>query len=192
MEVDSALEDSAMGSPGWEQDGHQSPARPSELGDDAEYEATVATSVKANDKSGTWTPPFQEAPLESSTAAATPPLATDDLAAKDKSNVFPENGHAVARTPDDSSGQPTPAVDEDGQDDEVEEDSSIPYYLRPYAVAPVEWDPQAKIKPPLLLRGTLRPYQQSGLEWLASIHTRNLNGILADEMGLGYAILSQR
>ena len=75
---------------------------------------------------------------------------------------------------------------EDDHDQEEEEDTSIPLYLRPYAVAPIEWDPQAKVKPPLLLRGTLRPYQQSGLEWLASLHTSNLNGILADEMGLGY------
>ncbi|KAI0657729.1 SNF2 family N-terminal domain-containing protein [Cubamyces menziesii] len=85
----------------------------------------------------------------------------------------------------------TPAIDdlhEDDVDDDVEEDSSIPYYLRPYAVAPVEWDPQARVKAPLLLRGTLRPYQQAGLEWLASIHARNLNGILADEMGLGKTI----
>ncbi|KAI0753427.1 SNF2 family N-terminal domain-containing protein [Daedaleopsis nitida] len=87
-----------------------------------------------------------------------------------------------------ASGDATPVVDDDAQEDEVEEDASIPYYLRPYAVAPVEWDPQAKVKPPLLLRGTLRPYQQAGLEWLSSIHTRNLNGILADEMGLGKTI----
>lgn len=55
----------------------------------------------------------------------------------------------------------TPAVDDMPEeiDDDIEEDSSIPYYLRPYAVAPVEWDPQAKVKPPQLLRGTLRPYQ---------------------------------
>ncbi|KAH9949283.1 SNF2 family N-terminal domain-containing protein [Amylocystis lapponica] len=70
----------------------------------------------------------------------------------------------------------------------VEEHVSIPPYLWPYAVAPVEWDPQSPIKPPLLLRGTLRPYQQAGLEWLASIHMNNLNGILADEMGLGKTI----
>ena len=70
-------------------------------------------------------------------------------------------------------------------EEEVEEDNNIPYYLRPYAVTTVEWDPAAKVKAPMLLRGTLRPYQQAGLEWLASIHARNLNGILADEMGLG-------
>jgi helicase SWR1 len=63
--------------------------------------------------------------------------------------------------------------------------SDIPVYLRPFSTAPVSWDPQAKVSPPLLLRGTLRPYQQSGLEWLASLHTNNTNGILADEMGLG-------
>ncbi|KAJ8517523.1 hypothetical protein ONZ45_g5314 [Pleurotus djamor] len=66
--------------------------------------------------------------------------------------------------------------------------SDIPHYLQPYAVAPMQWDPQEKIKPPLLLRGILRPYQQAGLEWLASLHTNNLNGILADEMGLGKTI----
>ena len=79
----------------------------------------------------------------------------------------------------------TPAVDEDVPEDDLEEDTSIPPYLRPYAVTSVDWNPEAKVKPPLLLRGTLRPYQQAGLEWLASLHSRNLNGILADEMGLG-------
>ncbi|KAG8925843.1 swr1 complex component [Tulasnella sp. 417] len=44
------------------------------------------------------------------------------------------------------------------------------------------------VPPPFLLRGTLRPYQQAGLEWLASLHANNTNGILADEMGLGKTI----
>jgi helicase SWR1 len=74
--------------------------------------------------------------------------------------------------------------------DEFEEDARIPRYLKPYAVAPLEWDPNAMIRPPALLRGILRPYQQAGLEWLASIHARNLNCILADEMGLGCVFLS--
>ncbi|KAG7449980.1 uncharacterized protein BT62DRAFT_963532 [Guyanagaster necrorhizus] len=64
----------------------------------------------------------------------------------------------------------------------------IPEYLKPFAVAPVEWDADAPIKPPLLLRGVLRPYQQTGLEWLTTLHRNNLNGILADEMGLGKTI----
>ena len=72
--------------------------------------------------------------------------------------------------------------------EEVDEDleAQIPDYLKPYAVAPVEWDVNSKVTPPLLLRGVLRPYQQSGLEWLVSLHVNKLNGILADEMGLGF------
>lgn len=73
---------------------------------------------------------------------------------------------------------------------EEQEDIIIPQYLQPYAVAPMKWDPESRVLPPILLRGTLRPYQQSGLEWLASLHTNNLNGILADEMGLGYTTIS--
>ena len=98
---------------------------------------------------------------------------------------FPTNG-AESGTP------PADAVDDDDAGsaigDEFEEDTRIPRYLKPYAVAPVEWDVTAVTKPPALLRGILRPYQQTGLEWLASIHTRNLNCILADEMGLGYVL----
>jgi helicase SWR1 len=86
---------------------------------------------------------------------------------------------------------PLQEVDDAASDIEDEiEDVRIPRYLKPYAVAPVEWDSNAMINPPALLRGVLRPYQQAGLEWLASIHARNLNCILADEMGLGYVIPS--
>ena len=42
---------------------------------------------------------------------------------------------------------------------------------------------------PSLLRGTLREYQQSGLDWLAKLYvSEENNGILADEMGLGKTI----
>ena len=41
---------------------------------------------------------------------------------------------------------------------------------------------------PPLLRGTLRPYQKQGLNWMASLYNNNTNGILADEMGLGKTI----
>ncbi|KAJ6491636.1 SNF2 family N-terminal domain-containing protein [Mycena vitilis] len=74
------------------------------------------------------------------------------------------------------------------EEDEGPPEPEIPAYLKPYAVAPVDWDPTKRVTPPLLLRGFLRPYQQSGLEWLASLHLNNLNGILADEMGLGKTI----
>lgn len=75
----------------------------------------------------------------------------------------------------------------DGQDElnVAERDMHVPEYLKPYAVAPVKWDSDKRVTPPILLRGVLRPYQQSGLEWLASLHMNKLNGILADEMGLG-------
>lgn len=120
---------------------------------------------------------------ETANSVSTPPITTNTAGPLTVRVDSPGTMEALGALPLGA----TPA-DEDVVDDEVEEDSSIPYYLRPYAVAPVEWDSQAKVKPPLLLRGTLRPYQQAGLEWLASIHSRNLNGILADEMGLGYVL----
>ncbi|KAI0343456.1 hypothetical protein BDW22DRAFT_1355897 [Trametopsis cervina] len=86
-------------------------------------------------------------------------------------------------------GDDTPDLDDNvDSEEEIEEDTTIPAYLRPFAVAPVTWNPESKIKVPPLLRGTLRPYQQAGLEWLASLHMNHLNGILADEMGLGKTI----
>ncbi|KAH6910316.1 helicase SWR1 [Coprinopsis sp. MPI-PUGE-AT-0042] len=91
-----------------------------------------------------------------------------------------------------SNKAPTESLEGSAQEEsdvETEDDlDGIPEYLRPYAVAPVQWDPSKPVSPPALLRGTLRPYQQVGLEWLANLHTSNLNGILADEMGLGKTI----
>ena len=101
----------------------------------------------------------------------------------------PANQNAAAPETTTATDEPETHALPDVQDvdeDENEEHASVPAYLRPYAVAPLEWDPQEKVKPPLLLRGNLRPYQLAGLQWLASLHTNNLNGILADEMGLGY------
>ncbi|KAJ3789652.1 SNF2 family N-terminal domain-containing protein [Lentinula aff. detonsa] len=79
------------------------------------------------------------------------------------------------------------APDEEDSDDSSQADQ-LPAYLKPYAVTHIDWNPDNKIAPPVLLRGVLRPYQFSGLEWLASLHSNNLNGILADEMGLGKTI----
>ncbi|KAA0713853.1 E1A-binding protein p400 [Triplophysa tibetana] len=42
--------------------------------------------------------------------------------------------------------------------------------------------------PPALLHGSLRDYQLVGVEWLASLHRKKLNGILADESGLGKTV----
>uniref|UniRef100_A0A8C8S7I0 E1A binding protein p400 n=1 Tax=Pelusios castaneus TaxID=367368 RepID=A0A8C8S7I0_9SAUR len=45
-----------------------------------------------------------------------------------------------------------------------------------------------KYNTPALLYGTLREYQKIGLDWLAKLYRRNLNGILADEAGLGKTV----
>lgn len=41
---------------------------------------------------------------------------------------------------------------------------------------------------PSLLYGALRDYQKIGLDWLAKLYRKNLNGILADEAGLGKTV----
>ncbi len=73
----------------------------------------------------------------------------------------------------------------------------VPHHLRAYAAVPMpsrDPDSSTKISKPALLRATLRPYQQAGLEWLAGLHARGENGVLADEMGLGrvYVLLRVR
>ena len=83
----------------------------------------------------------------------------------------------------------TDKLEEESSEEEEEEEEELPPHLVDFAAAPVDWDPESKVNHPFLLRGVLRPYQQSGLEWLASLHTKSLNGILADEMGLGYVSL---
>ena len=107
-----------------------------------------------------------------------------DVEILDRNEPLPFAGEEIAGLQLEAKAEISEETQEDEPDAEVPE-LQIPAYLKPYAVAPVDWDPSAKILPPLLLRGTLRPYQQSGLEWLVSLHTRNHNGILADEMGLG-------
>ncbi|XP_068013481.1 E1A-binding protein p400-like isoform X3 [Melanerpes formicivorus] len=58
--------------------------------------------------------------------------------------------------------------------------------LLPKGTAPITT--VVKSESPSLLHGTLRDYQQAGLEWLAKLHKMNLNGILADEAGLGKTV----
>lgn len=45
-----------------------------------------------------------------------------------------------------------------------------------------------KVQVPFLLKYTLREYQHVGLDWMAAIYEKRLNGVLADEMGLGKTI----
>ena len=46
----------------------------------------------------------------------------------------------------------------------------------------------AGVEPPRGLRGTLRPYQERGLSWLATLASLGLGACLADDMGLGKTI----
>lgn len=102
-------------------------------------------------------------------------------------NVQDENALNLPEAVVDSNLELPTQEDRDHKELEIEdEDIEIPPHLRDFAVAPVNWVSESKISPPFLLRGVLRPYQLAGLEWLASLHTNQLNGILADEMGLGY------
>ena len=50
--------------------------------------------------------------------------------------------------------------------------------------------PTCASKVPHIIRGTLREYQHVALDWLVSMHEKNLNGILADEMGLGKTLMT--
>lgn len=135
-------------------------------------------------------PPSEEAPPQAKPVAMTPQpiipngLSLDSEVSNPRQQDVPPDENAAEA----ANVSPIEDDEQDLAEDDVEVQSSIPTYLRPYAVAPVEWDPQEKIKHPLLLRGNLRPYQHAGLEWLASLHTNNVNGILADEMGLGKTI----
>jgi E1A-binding protein p400 len=47
---------------------------------------------------------------------------------------------------------------------------------------------QVKFNAPSLLYGALRDYQKIGLDWLAKLYRKSLNGILADEAGLGKTV----
>ncbi|MEU8181673.1 DEAD/DEAH box helicase [Micromonospora sp. NPDC049047] len=44
------------------------------------------------------------------------------------------------------------------------------------------------LDPPPSFQGTLRPYQQRGLAWLAFLRSLGLGGVLADDMGLGKTV----
>ncbi|KAJ7721528.1 SNF2 family N-terminal domain-containing protein [Mycena metata] len=128
-----------------------------------------------------------QTPAEESTAALvdlSPSVAPDDvLVTVPTDPADPVDSQPAARKEEEEED-----TDVDQSEDDRPSTPEIPAYLLPYAVAPVEWDATKRVTPPLLLRGFLRPYQQSGLEWLASLHLNNLNGILADEMGLGKTI----
>ncbi|CAE6443708.1 unnamed protein product [Rhizoctonia solani] len=77
--------------------------------------------------------------------------------------------------------------DEDEVLDEASQDDENAQAVDLFGIG-VKTPQESGVRPPFLLRGNLRPYQQSGLEWLVSGYIRGNNGILADEMGLGKTI----
>ena len=97
----------------------------------------------------------------------------------------PESSELEYHEPDIVAVRPsTPTMEDEVDEEAVMQDDGIEHYLRPYAVTKVDgWDPNQIIKPSPLLRGSLRPYQRAGLEWLANHHTQLFNCILSDEMG---------
>ena len=66
-------------------------------------------------------------------------------------------------------------VEEDGEESAVEEEESAAEEEEE-ATSVVGETKVAHLRPPFLLRGSLRPYQQAGLEWLASLYSSGVNG----------------
>ncbi|XP_043921504.1 E1A-binding protein p400 isoform X2 [Protopterus annectens] len=66
--------------------------------------------------------------------------------------------------------------------------ASMAEQFLPKGIAKATASPQAKLCHPRLLHGTLREYQQIGVDWLLKLYKKNLNGILADEAGLGKTV----
>ena len=113
-------------------------------------------------------------PIKELVASASPPA-----------ELPPESSEPDYHEPNFMSTRPsTPPMDDDVDEEAMIQDGGIEHYLRPYAVTKVDdWDPDQIIRPSPLLRGSLRPYQRAGLEWLANHHTQSFNCILSDEMG---------
>ncbi|GAA5906550.1 hypothetical protein JCM8208_000477 [Rhodotorula glutinis] len=104
-------------------------------------------------------------------AAAEPSGDVESAAAASPKREEDEDGAASASEEDEDEEREGPEADADDKISTEPSDRQIQH-----------------LRPPFLLRATLRPYQQAGLEWLASLYTGGVNGILADEMGLGKTI----
>lgn len=65
--------------------------------------------------------------------------------------------------------------EEEDEDEEVEEDEDVEEMDDDRSNREVS-PARVNLRPPFLLRATLRPYQQAGLEWLAGLYTTGVNG----------------
>lgn len=120
-------------------------------------------------------------------------LSIDELLKRYRGKASPEqNRPAIVELGSDGEEEHGGSEEEQTSDSEQNSDTE----MRPSSIAShsrtrdssVTANISVKIKPPFLLRGTLRPYQQVGFEWLANLYNNGSNGILADEMGLGKTI----
>ena len=124
---------------------------------------------------------------ERSSAAASPSRSASDRADDDRmEDDEASHDDAQDEESDDDAHDKEEESDDDGQD---EEEAEASVSLQALIDTKDEADTALpKVRPPFLLRGTLRPYQQMGMEWLISLYSNQMNGILADEMGLGKTI----
>lgn len=97
---------------------------------------------------------------------------------------YPNGDFSVDSPREEAKRDATDGSSEDEDEDDVDADVDIPSLAQLVSVG----EDDDTLKPPFLLRGTLRPYQQAGMEWLVSLYLNEHNGILADEMGLGKTI----
>ena len=135
--------------------------------------------------------------------------AMDEEEPSEPSEHSPDEAKAQADRPDEAEAQPNGKVDESELGTEAQDARSSPGKSESASEAGSDAGssaseaepalqalvgeqsserPLAKIRTPFLFRGTLRPYQQMGLEWMVSLYNNQVNGILADEMGLGKTI----
>ena len=167
-------------------------------GNDAETKETDWRKKQVNEKDNTKvTPHIQEDhaipdATQVQTPAASngeePMLENSKTTDRETSKGFNQSGevdipHTLARVP-----APRPHLSKHSlanfmDIDKQDEDQQVSLPSTPVSTT------QPKTSVPSLLRGTLREYQQTGLNWLANLYAseRN-NGILADEMGLGKTI----
>lgn len=128
-------------------------------------------------------------------SAKTLPTQADDDHGPSENNstedaeIAKQNFERMATSPDRSS-QPTPRTTETRQSETDSASSVDPQQSSRQVTQANTPQPEKDSKTPIpsLLRGTLRPYQHDGLDWLAGLYANNTNGILADEMGLGKTI----
>lgn len=95
----------------------------------------------------------------------------------------------AAKEEDDDGHMLNEGVVRGNEDDEYKPpDESCANSLQSYYTLAHAIREEVKEQPSILVNGSLKKYQLSGLEWLVSLYNNNLNGILADEMGLGKTI----